>query len=447
MKKLFLTMLGASLMVAPTLRAQTIDGLGLTVEKVNVKKLEAAIAKSDADIADAKKNAKAATWIKRGEAFMDADAKPVNGLYVTMDEAMLKATYGDAPAEEVTIGGNAYTVYTYEHFKVYLTGGKVALFTPVTVIDPAALDKAYDAYSKAYELDAKGAAKKVTAGIENIYNKSFENGGTFYSLGQYTAAAENFRRAYKAGIHPTSTKADSLSSQAIFYAGMSAIFGGDYTGALNDLDTAIERGYESDGEVYRLKFLALYNLGEKEKSLEVLKQGVSVYPTNEDLIDMMMRYYAENEGDPSSMIPLVKDAIDNNPTNSSLWQGLARIYDKLGQTDNAIETIKKAVELTPNDFLANYLEGFFIVKKGDAMNEDLGKMTITSRAQYQTALAAVNAVFARALAPLEKAYSIDPSELATVELLKNLTARLRDEEGMQAKYDRYNELFNSMSNK
>ncbi len=444
MKKLFLTMLGAALMAVPAVHAQSLDGVGLTVEKVNVDKLKSAIAKSDAEIADAKKNAKAATWIKRGDVFMDADSKPVNGLFGGMAETMLKTTYGDAAPEGVTIGSTTYAVYTYEHFKAYVLDGKVELFMPVTIIDPSALDKAYDAYDKAYALDAKGSTKKVKAGIENIHNKSMENGAGYYSLNDYKTAAENFRRAYKASIHPTSAKTDTL---ALFYAGMTAIFGSEYQTALADLDKALEMGYDAGGETYRLKFLALYNLGEKEKSVEVLKDAVKMFPTNEDLIDMLMRYYAENEGDPSSLIPLVRDAIDNNPTNASLWQGLARVYDKLGQHDEAIEAIKKSVELTPNDFLANYLEGFFIIKKGDKMNDELGKMTITSRAQYQDALAAVNEVFAQAMPALEKAYEIDPSEVATVELLKNLTYRLRDDAAFNEKYEKYNALFNSMSGK
>ncbi len=111
MKKILLTMLGVALMAAPAL-AQV--PLGVTAEKVDVNKLKAAIAKSDAEIADAKKAAKVATWIKRGNTLIDVDGKPVNGVYATMPEAMLKATYGDATPTVETIAGREYTVYTYD---------------------------------------------------------------------------------------------------------------------------------------------------------------------------------------------------------------------------------------------------------------------------------------------------------------------------------------------
>ncbi len=436
MKKILLTMLGAALIALPA-SAQ----IGVMAPKVDVNRLRSAIAKSDAEIADAKKAAKSATWIKRGTAFLDADGKPVGGLYASMPEALLKATYGNAAPEVQTINDSEYTVYVYEHFKAYINNGMVEFFVPVTVVDPAALDKAYDAFAKAYEMDAK-TASKVKDGMSSIRTKSFENGGTLYALGDYVDASQQFRRAFRASSHPT---VGAIDTMALYYAGMAAAYGEEYEVSLADLDKALELGYEAEGEIYRLKFVDLYNLDRKEESLETLKAGISRFPTNENLIDMMMRYYAENEGDPTSLIPLVESAIEQNPTNPSLWQGLARVYDKLGQIDNAIEAVKKAVELEPEDFHSNYLEGLFVIKKGDEMNIELGKQNFTSSAQYQQALAEVNDVFRLAMAPLEKAYTINPEELATVELLKNLSFRLREDEGVAEKYEKYNDLFNSMN--
>lgn len=441
MRKLFFTMLGVALVAAPAVQAQTVTGAPLTTKSVNVQKLRDAIAKSDAEIADAKKSAKSATWIKRGDTFVEAESLPINSLFSGMQEATLVATWGEVPTQQTTIGSDAVTVYPYEHFTAWVAGGQLQSFLPKTVVDPAALDKAYEAYDKAYTMDA-GSARKVASGLENIRIRGMENGMAHYFLDQYGDAARNFRHAYRASSHPAVAQPDTM---AVFYAGMSGVFGGDYEGALTDLDEALRMGYDSNGETYRLKFLALYNVGRKEESLDVLKQAVAIYPANEDIIDMLLRYYAENEGDPTSLIPMVEDAIAQNPTNPNLYQGLARIYDKLGQTDNAITAIHKAVELIPNDFLSNYLEGLYIVKKGDNANTELSNMTITSRDQYQKALSDVNAIFESALPSLEKAYSIDPSEIATVELIKNLTYRLRDNAAMNAKYEQYNTLFESMN--
>ena len=66
MKKVFLTVLAVALVAVTAVQAQ----------KVNKSALVSKIEKSDADIADAKKGAKAATWINRGKAFYEAAIEP-----------------------------------------------------------------------------------------------------------------------------------------------------------------------------------------------------------------------------------------------------------------------------------------------------------------------------------------------------------------------------------
>ena len=434
MKKIFLTVLGALLMAAPA--AAQLSGA-----RVDVDKLRAAIAKTDADTANPRNATKASVWIKRGETLIEADAAPVSSLYAGMPENMLKLSMGDAPAAQETLSESTFTVYDYPHVKVYVSNGVVDFFVAKTVVQEGALDMAYEALDKAYQLDAK-SAKKVGDNMRAIRLKSFENGTSLYAIGERRDAAREFRRAFMVSNHATSPEVDTV---AIYYAGMSGTYGEDHENAVRDLDKAIELGYENDGQTYYLKFLALYYLDRRPEALRALEAGISRFPGNEDLIDMMMRYYAENDGDASTMIPLVEDAISKNPNNPMLYQGLARIYDKLGQSDESIATIKKAVELDPENFLSNYLEGLFLVTKGDRMTTDLGKQPFTSTAAFQTALAATYDVFRSAIAPLEKAYSINPEEIGTVELLKNITVRLREEDGMQAKADKYTELLNSMT--
>ena len=75
MKKVFLTVLAVALVAVTAVQAQ----------KVNKSALVSKIEKSDADIADAKKGAKAATWINRGKAFYEAAIEPTKNLFVNMD--------------------------------------------------------------------------------------------------------------------------------------------------------------------------------------------------------------------------------------------------------------------------------------------------------------------------------------------------------------------------
>ncbi len=433
MKKIFLTMLGALLMAAPA--AAQVSGM-----RVDLNKVRSAVEKAKADTQNPRNATRASAWLKLGEALIEADAAPVNGLYAGMPENMLVIALGTAPTSQETIEETVYTVHNYPNVKVYMIDGVVDFFLPTTVVQEGALDQAYEALDKAYQLDPK-TAKKVGEDMKTIGDKSNENGTALYTAGDRKVAAAEFRRAFMVSNHPTSAAIDTM---AIYYAGMSSANGEDYENAIRDLDKALEMGFENNGQTYNLKFYALYNLDRRPEALQVLQTGIAKYPGNEQLIDMIMRYYAENEGDPSSIIPLVQSAIAQNPQNPVLQQGLARIYNKLGQFEESIATIKKAIELEPDNFLSNYLEGLFLVTQGDQMGSDLSRQTITSAVNFQAAQAAINDVFRSAIAPLEKAYSINSSEISTVELLKNITFRLREEDGMMAKYERYNELFKTM---
>lgn len=425
------------MLVAPTLRAQDFGGITLTYEKINVDQLKKNIEKSDAEIANPKKNTKAATWIKRGDLLVNVDGAPVNGLFVGIDEPTLKTTFGEVPVETVNIGSVPYSVYTYEHFKGYVKDGKLAFYIPSTVIVENALPQAYDAYAKAYDIDNK--ASKVGTGMKNINSRAAEKGGAYFGLQDYKAGADNFRLAYKASIHPSLGQPDTLS---IYNAGFLGTLAGDYENALHDIEIAIALGYESNGDSYYYKFFCLYQLGRMQEATDVLEAAIIKYPNSDTIITALLDVYSTNpDKDPSGLVPLVLNVIKQNPNNPDLYVGLARVYDKLGQLNDAIEAARSAVAIDANSFLGNYYIGYYIAKQGDEKDKELHDMAITSREQYLRAQAEVTKIYAEAIPSLEKAYEINPSEIATIELLKNLTFRLRDTEGMSTKYEKYNALY------
>ena len=59
----------------------------------------------------------------------------------------------------------------------------------------------------------------------------------------------------------------------------------------------------------------------------------------------------------------------------------------------------------------------------------------------------VIASYKAAVPALEKAYELNPNNLATVETLKVLTFRLRDEDGMMPKYEKYNKALEELKAK
>ena len=146
MKKTFVTALAAFILAVPAAEAQ----------KVNKDALLAKIEKSDSDIADAKKGAKAATWINRGKAFYEAAAEPTKSLFVGMDATMLKLAVGDAQSTGTeTVNGAQMEAWVYPWFTVYIVDGKVKTWKQTQFVYEGAVAKAVEAYNKAFELDPK----------------------------------------------------------------------------------------------------------------------------------------------------------------------------------------------------------------------------------------------------------------------------------------------------
>ena len=170
------------------------------------------------------------------------------------------------------------------------------------------------------------------------------------------------------------------------------------------------------------------------------------YPQSERLIDGLMSLYTAEEGvgDPADLIAMIEEAIARDPQNVDMWFGRGRIYAALKNHDECIASFRRVTELNPEGFDGWFWTGWFHIEKGNALNDALNEKPWTGEAAYNEELKAVNAVYMQAVPWLEKALELKPDDLNTVDYLKSLSFRLRDEEGMMDKYNKYNALLQSL---
>ncbi len=444
MKKLIMMAAAALLFVAPAAQAQ----------RVNQEAIRAKLAKSDADIADAKKSAKAATWISRGKAYLDAASEPTRNIFAGMEAPMLKLAVGDALSmQQETLNGTQFDVLVYPYFKAYVRDGKLAAWWQTREVGDNLIDEAIAAYAKAYDLDPKSATK-IKDGLKQISDFCSQVGNSHLDLGNSKLAAEAYAKAYEAQSVPAFGGADP---ELLFYAGYletvngandpaSFVLGADY------LKRAIEQGYDGeDGVSYYYLFHCYY--GQKDadranlqKAKQALLDGMAKYPQSERLIDGLMSLYTAEEGvgDPADLIAMIEEAIARDPQNVDMWFGRGRIYAALKNHDECIASFRRVTELNPEGFDGWFWTGWFHIEKGNALNDALNEKPWTGEAAYNEELKAVNAVYMQAVPWLEKALELKPDDLNTVDYLKSLSFRLRDEEGMMDKYNKYNALLQSL---
>ncbi|MCC8034878.1 MAG: tetratricopeptide repeat protein [Rikenellaceae bacterium] len=440
MKKVILALLIA-VMAAPAAMSQ------MTAIKVDKDAILKKIERSNEDIENPKKNTKANAWLDRGKVFNDAATASWSGLYFpSMTTLELQTFYGSkVEPEEKVVNGQSYIAYEYPNFIAYFDEteiGQVLVFwEPKLVVIDNAYEQSFDAYKKAYEVDPKSASK-VKAGLEMLANDHKKEGQNAFALQDYGTTADHFAKAYEIQMHPAVAE---LDTSAVYNAGMFYTFAGDFDKGAKYLEIAENNDYEMDGDVYYFLYHNYYGLGDSNKAKAILQKGISKHPGNTKIVEGLVGIYSVTESDPGEIIDIVKKSIDDEPENPLLWSGLGSIYQKMEDNDNAISAYRKAAELAPGDFYNNFRLAYAHIEIGDDMNKKLNEMTSLSTNEYNDALEKVYQEYEKALPPLEKAYEIDPTSEATVELLKNLTFRLRDRsDDIQQKYDKYNEIFKNM---
>lgn len=448
MKKMILTAVAALLLAVPVVQAQ----------KVNKDAFLAKIAKSDSDIADAKKNGKAATWLNRGKVFYEAAAEPTKNIYLNSTEGMKAPMIQLAVGQPLSTGTEVinkteYKTMVYPYFTAYLQDDALYGWIQTDWVDKDAVAKAFEAYDKAYQIDPK-TAPKVKEGLVQLVNFCKQHALAHYSVAKNRVAADLYAQAYEMECHPALNQPED---QLLYNAGLLMSFDGaanpeSFKKGEEYLSRVKEKGYkDEDGRIYYYLFHCYY--GQKDadpafilKSKEALLTGQKLFPKNDRIIDGLMQLYTTEKGvgDPAELITIIDGALAESPENIDLWFGRGRVFYALKNYDESIVSFKKVVELQPDMFEGNYYLGVFYAVKGDALNEEMTRKQYNSQSEYDADLAAVNAVYADALPWFEKAHQIKADDVDTVEFLKSICFRLRDEEGMQEKYNTYNELFKQM---
>ena len=450
MKRLFFAVMAITLMAAPMANAQ----------KVNKAAIVAKLDKADADSKDAKKGSKAATWLARGNAYYEAASAAWADLFVGMEDAMLALTLGKPEAQNanVELNGKVLTEHVYPWVKIYTADGKVVTWIVTQTVKEGDLAaEAVASFKKAYELDAKQAAK-VAEGLKKVENYYNTLGNVCLDAGLAAQAAQNYMAAY--GTQQTAGYAGDVKNDYLYYAGYLYVVDGatnpdSFVKGAEVLSKALDAGYaDPDGFIYYYLFHAYY--GQKDSSVrvanmqrakQVLMEGMAKFPANTRIIEGLITIYTDPEnpvGDPQELVKMVDDALAKDPQNKDLWNGRAIMFNSMKNYDEAINSFAKVVELDPKDHQAAFNLGLLHIYKADALNDEMSKRDYKSNAEWKADQDKVIASYKAAVPVLEAAYELNPNSLPTVETLKVLTFRLRDEEGMMPKYEKYNKALEAL---
>ena len=430
-------------------RILTALALVLAVQFADAQTKSPADAKKAVEAAEAaaqnpKKATKVATWMKVAETYLGAYEAPAGSVMTGASKQELQFMMGNekpTSTEEVVVNGQPYIKEIYANKDLYFNAnGQLAIIQVTKPVYENALEKALEAYKKAYEVDVKKTKEKdIKAGMESIANKYLNDAFNSYQFGKYAEASDLF--ALSAETMAT-TPVNKVDTTALYNAGFTSWMVQDYNKAKSFFEKCLENNYYYEGGEVFAKLADVYTkLGEKEKGRDILEQGFTKFPQSQSILIGLINYYMESGQDTDRLFALINEAKKNEPDNASLYYVEGNIYKQLGQNEKAIEAYKACATVDPNYDFGYHGQGVLYydmaVKLSEKAAEELDD------AKYAAMVKEYEQYLINAIEPFEKAFEVTANpdvKMNCAEYLKNIYYRFSSvEDKYMQGYTKYNE--------
>ena len=157
--------------------------------------------------------------------------------------------------------------------------------------------------------------------------------------------------------------------------------------------------------------------GNSDQALEYLALGREMFEMDQGLVNTEINLYIQL-GRTSELIGKLGEALKLDPENDLLLFNRGTIYDQQGDFTNAEADYKASLEINPDAFGTNYNLGALYFNTAIEQNN---KANATSNnSTHKKLKSKADALFAKALPFLEKAYAIDSKDKNTLLSLKQL---------------------------
>ncbi len=373
--------------------------------------LTKAIDAAEAAAQNPKKADKVATWIKLGQAYLNAYNNPLANVVGGSMQELGLVMGNDKPlsTEVVTLSAGQFTKQTFADKNLYFDGaGQLVLQEITKPVIKDALPKALEAFKKAASLDASGSkSKDISAAISQISQRYYQEAFNAYYFGDSKTASEKFGLAAEASMTAPCTQLDTSS---VYYAAVTALEGKDYSRAENYFKKALGYGYESDGSIYAN--LAEVSLSRKDTldAKNWLESGFSKYPENAQVMANLINLYISTNEDPAKLITLLDKAKAQMPDNPSLYYVEGDLRAKLHQFDEAVAAYRKAAVVNPEYEMGFYGEGVMFYNRALELQEEANALPYSEYKKYEELTAQLSESLKKCLDPFEKCFALTKND-------------------------------------
>lgn len=278
------------------------------------------------------------------------------------------------------------------------------------------VQKAYESYNKTIELDTKDGefGKQAVTRMDGLYGRAFNDAVNSYNAKEYDKAIESYKLASK--IKPQDTT-------AVLYSAYASEAKQDFAAAKASYSQLLGMNYKSVTLYSRLLQMAKQQ-NDNVEAAKVLQQALVAYPTNKSfMLEDLNMSLASGKGEDA--LVKINKSIAADPGNSNLYAVRGSMYDQQKKNDLALADYRKAVELDPNNFDAQFNLGVYNYNKAADAYTKASKMDLKTYQVSGKKFEVEGKKYFEASVPyFEKALQLQPEDRNTLTSLQKVYFRL-----------------------
>lgn len=291
---------------------------------------------------------------------------------------------------------------------------------------PDALDKAFESWSKAKELDPRGTYEmEIKRGLVLTMNKALQIGIDNYNTQNYAYAARFFAMSNAV----TSSAFDSTFTMALYNAGLSYEKAGDIDKAIEYYTLSANEGYMVP-DIYVIMVNLLSNAERTDEALALAQSAREKHPRNKGLILEELNIYLR-QGKLEAALTNLDAAIETDPKNEILLFSKGSVLDNLGRQEEARVAYEQALDVNPKYYDALYNLGAMYFNKGAEKVNQANEVPPKQQKLYADLMNEAKAFFDQAKPIFERALEVNPTDVSTARSLRDIYARTGEDEKLK----------------
>lgn len=420
MNKLTYIIIVAFLAITLGAYSQTESAIG--TPEANFSILQNKLKKSTANLSNEKKSSSPKFWLSRGELLMEIFNLHREFLAQGTQEIHVKLIYPNPleTKEWVDDEGIQWQEMIFEKIKIKMKNGLVDSFEELVKLHEDPLADALTSLKKAQELDVDNKLDKKLKEDFLLLKQYFERQAIEqYFLPDYKSSFHSFATINEIAVMPIA--GGVVDTTYLYYAGMAASKAKMTEESITYYEKALSYNYP-EPDIFVFLKEKYYSLGDTIKGVESLEKGFELYPEHQAIVIELINYYL-TAGRGEEALEYLMIAQKDDPENLSFLFAEATLHDKMGNTDKALATYQKCLDLDPTYFNAYYNIG--VMYYNNAVEMYKAADDIKDRKKYDIAKDAADEILEKSLPFMESAHEIDPNEPSTMETLKTLYYRMQ----------------------